>query len=126
MQKTFEIYDFKGLTLNSYRNWHYQKSNKIKKEFTLAMSALKGYTFTPPLSVTYTVYKKHNRRFDLDNIVVIAKFFHDALVAHGCIQDDDAKTIREINFTFGGKADCDKIVVTIKELENGEVDTEGS
>lgn len=57
---------------------------------------------SPPLSVSFTFYHGNNRKVDLDNYSVIAKFAIDALKDHGCITDDNIDIIKHIEFWWGG------------------------
>jgi len=105
-----------SLTLNNYRNWHYHLSNKIKHEFEKIVGyQLPKQQLSTPIQITYEIHKSTKRRYDLDNLVVVAKFFHDTLVSKGLIEDDSNTYISGISFIDAGVGKNDKIVVTIKE-----------
>lgn len=71
-----------------------------------------------PLRITYTVYKGDNRNCDVGNICSVhQKFFEDALVELGRIDDDSYKFIHQSIFKWGG---IDKVnpsvVIEVEEL----------
>ena len=91
------------LGLNTYRNTHYFVLNKAKKQYKEDISyQLEGITLTTPLKITYTLYPKTKRLTDIGNICSIhQKFFEDALVEFGIIEDDNYNFIKETEFIFG-------------------------
>jgi len=80
------------LNMNDYRNAHYQVLNKAKIEYKkllrddiLSLPAKMGR-----ISIDYEIILGDNRRHDGMNIVsVTSKFFLDALVEYGVIEDDN-------------------------------------
>jgi hypothetical protein len=102
ISKTFIVDDYVmvgnkkfSLNLNVYRNAHYQTLNKAKiifKNQLLAdypeLSEIKG--LTGKARISYNIIPNDKRKFDTMNIIsVVDKFFLDALVAFGCITDDN-------------------------------------
>lgn len=92
------------LSMNNYRNWHHQISNKIKhcfkeyiQEQVLCLPKMKN------IELVYTVIRHDNRSFDLSNTCsVIDKFLLDALVDFGKIPDDSVRYVKKITFVYGG------------------------
>lgn len=82
-----------ALNLNVYRNAHYQVLNKAKIIFKNQLLAdypeIKRIK-SQQVQIEYYIYRCDNRKFDIMNVVsIVDKFFLDALVEFGCIQDDD-------------------------------------
>lgn len=93
------------LNLNQYRNTHYRVSNTAKKNYKEFMeSQIKA--IKKPLTrccIIYEVFKGDRRDFDVGNIVAIQqKFFEDALVELGRIEDDSYKFIPICIPVYGG------------------------
>jgi len=84
------------LNLNNYRNWHYIVSNQIKDAYTFAMGKqLSGLRFKK-IKIILKYFKGTERKCDRANIYCIhEKFFCDALVCHGVIEDDNDDFIKE-------------------------------
>lgn len=76
--------------LNEYRNLHYQTNNKAKQIFKEMMfNQLCGVRFTPPVKISFQLFKPSRRRSDKANFLsVVEKYFCDALVDTGCLPDD--------------------------------------
>ena len=56
-----------------------------------------------PIKIKYTYYAKANNSPDLDNFVgTVKKFFQDALVESGLIQDDNVNFIIANSESYGG------------------------
>lgn len=91
------------LTMNNYRNWHYQTADATKKLFKEAVSpqvlALPDLTtLWGRIHLHYTMYPPSHQRRDLMNAVsVIDKYFSDALVELGKLKDDDLDNIRSVS-----------------------------
>ena len=83
-----------SLNLNLYRNMHYIVSNNLKKQFKNKIkNQLLWRVYSTPITVNYKLYWK--RLSDLDNLqAVVTKYFQDALVEFGCIEDDNFKFIK--------------------------------
>ncbi len=94
-----------SITINWYRNAHYHQSNKAKIKFkSLIQEQLD--LFDPikgKIKIKYTFYAKRNNSPDLDNFVgVVKKFFQDALVESGLIEDDNINFIVASSEKYGG------------------------
>lgn len=92
------------INLNNYRNWHYITSNDTKTKYKEALeSQLKGLKFESPICLEFILYKGSNRKSDRSNVLSIQeKFFCDALVDFGCIEDDNDDIILKTTYTSGG------------------------
>ena len=91
--------------MNWYRNAHYQSTNAAKKKFKkLIKSQLNQFDeIQTPIKIKYTYYAQRNNSPDLDNFVaIVKKFFQDALVEHGLIEDDNVNFIVANSESYGG------------------------
>lgn len=92
-----------SINLNKYRNWHYQTSNKLKSLYKAAVSSQLENVRVSSCQLVLTLYKPNKRSIDLDNgLVIHGKFFCDALVELGCIEDDNTDFITQITYKYGG------------------------
>ena len=94
-----------AITVNWYRNAHHHVSNKAKKNFkSLIKDQLDSFdTIDGQIKIKYTYYAKRNNKSDLDNFVgTVKKFFQDALVEHGLIEDDNINFIVSNSEYYGG------------------------
>lgn len=92
------------LTLNNYRNWHFQVSNNVKKLFkeTVAIPK-KECAIKEKVTITYTFYYPNLMKRDIGNsLAVIDKFFADALVESNWLEDDNYEFVNKIIGKFGG------------------------
>lgn len=109
------------LNLNNFRNCHYRSLNKAKviyKQFM--MSQIKKLPkLNPPIRITYTVFKGDKRNCDVGNICSIhQKFFEDALVELGRLNDDNHIVIPETIYKWGGIDKINPCVdIMIEEIE---------
>lgn len=93
----------KWLTLNNYRNWHYQVSNDIKRRFKADISRMLNFRIDGKVKIEYFYFAPDKRTRDLMNVIsVIDKFFQDAMVELGCIESDDLSTVVEVNSCYMG------------------------
>jgi len=94
-----------AINVNWYRNAHYQTSNKAKKKFK-SMIIDQLDCFDPikcKVKIRYTYYARANNCPDLDNFVgTVKKFFQDALVESGLIEDDNVNIIVGNSEWYGG------------------------
>lgn len=96
------------LNLNNYRNWNFIISNQLKKEYKKIISEILSSielsinTFDK-CQIVYTFFSKNRIRKDIANCcAVIDKFFTDALVELGYLQDDSTDFIDCVVYRFGG------------------------
>jgi len=92
------------INLNWYRNAYFGASNDAKKKFKLMISdQLSAFDkMNGKLIISYTYYARQNGT-DMDNFVSVSrKFFQDALVESGLIDDDNTNYIIESREKFGG------------------------
>ena len=94
-----------SINVNWYRNVHYHQSNQAKIKFK---SLIQGQldSFDPidgQIKIKYTLFAKHNNSPDLDNFIgTVKKFFQDALVDSGLIEDDNVNIIVANSEYYGG------------------------
>lgn len=107
------------LNLNNYRNTHYQTLNKTKVEYKAVMKpqieALP--TLVPPIMVKFVVYPKTKQLFDVPNVESIhSKYFLDALVECGKLEDDNYMFVPETRAAFGAiDKENPRVVIYIKD-----------
>ena len=109
------------LNLNEYRNTHYRILNNAKINYKEVMKKQieKAKRLGKALFV-YTVYPGSKRNFDIGNICCIhEKFFEDAFVELGKIEDDRARNIPMTVFCFGGiDRSRPRVEITIYDLKD--------
>ena len=106
------------LNLNEYRNTHYRILNNAKINYKEVMKKQieKAKRLGKALFV-YTVYPGSKRNFDIGNICCIhEKFFEDAFVELGKLEDDNANFLPIVVYMYGG-IDKDKPRVDIEAME---------
>lgn len=91
------------LNINQYRNACFFTLNTAKKKYKeLIQDQLINISKLDKIYLTYVVYPKDKKLFDLDNVCSIhAKFFQDALVECGCIDEDNYLYIIGSETLFG-------------------------
>ncbi len=93
----------KWITMNSYRNWHYQVSNDIKRRFKSDISRELNFIIEGKLKIEYFYFAPDKRKRDLMNVIsVVDKYFQDAMVDYGCIESDDLSVVVEVNSCYMG------------------------
>ena len=92
------------INLNQYRNWHYQVNNKVKHLYCEhAYHQLYNLKFDFKISLTFMLYKEKNYKQDRANALSIhEKFFCDAMVYAGCIEDDNDNFIESSHYYTAG------------------------
>ena len=109
------------LNLNVFRNASFFTLNTAKKKYKeLIQNQLVSLPKLDKIYLTYIVYPKDKRLFDLDNVTSIhAKFFQDALVECGCIEQDNYLYIIGSETLFGEidklNPRCEIIITEVKE-----------
>jgi len=110
----------KSLTLNWYRNAHYQSANSAKKRFKkmILPQLLSLDAIEPPIKIRYKYYAKR-KGTDLDNFCSVSrKFFQDALVEAGLIEDDNCDFIVKSSEEYAGiDRQNPRIEVFIEQLD---------
>lgn len=94
-----------AISVNWYRNAHFQQANNAKIEFKkLIQGQLDSFDkIKTPIKIKYTYYKKIDNSPDLDNFIgTVKKFFQDALVESGLIEEDNINFIIENSERYGG------------------------
>ena len=91
------------LNLNVYRNAHYFILDKAKKMFEdLVRPKLIALPKLRYVGIEYTLYPGSRHRTDLSNTCcVVDKFFCDALVNVGVIEDDNYTIVKKVHYEFG-------------------------
>lgn len=112
-----------ALNLNIYRNTHYYLLNQMKKNFSsLVQEQLKDIPKLKKVFLKYIVHPKTKRLFDVANVCSIAdKFFCDALVRAGIIEDDNCTIVEYVSYTAGNKSNKGYSYITVDiigETEN--------
>lgn len=92
-----------ALNLNVYRNAHYMTLNKAKVIFKeLIIPFLVQIPKLKCCSLEYVLYPKTNRLCDVSNVCsIVDKFFSDAFVESGHLEDDNYTFIKDIKYRFG-------------------------
>lgn len=107
------------INLNWYRNAHHQVSNQAKQRYKKEIqSQLDKLPTFSTIRLEIVIYPSTKTKFDIGNIGSITeKFFLDALVESGKLEDDNYHFVPTTTTTFG---DIDKqnprVVVKIIEI----------
>lgn len=91
------------LNLNKYRNTHYQTLNKAKVVFKdIVKNDINKLPSLNVIEIEYKLFTGTKRLCDVSNICsVVDKFFSDALVECGKLEDDNYLFLPKISFEFG-------------------------
>lgn len=91
------------INLNEYRNTHFQSLNKAKEVFLeVVRPQVEKLPLLGKIAITFTLFPGSKIECDTSNICSIAdKFFCDALVECGKIEDDNYKFILGVQYLFG-------------------------
>jgi len=112
-----------AIAVNWYRNAHHHESNSAKKKFkALIQDQLNQFDeIETPIKIKYTYYAQRNNSPDLDNFVgTVKKFFQDALVESGLIEDDNVNFIVSNSECYGGIDKLNpRVEAEIIKLNNG-------
>ena len=93
------------LNLNNYRNLHFQTLNGTKKEFkALVKDKIEALpVLWDKIEINYVCYLPNKTKRDIANMVgVIDKYFADALVELGKLEDDNYNIYQKSSWKFGG------------------------
>ena len=93
------------INLNWYRNAHYILSNKVKAKFKDVIAP--QFTGLPVIQskihIKFVYYAARDNSPDLDNFTSVSKkFFQDAMVELGLIEDDNINYIVSTSEYYGG------------------------
>lgn len=93
------------INLNYYRNWHRFTEGQVKKAYSrIAAEKLTGIKLSNLIELEFTYFKPSARRSDRSNVLSIhEKYFCDALVEAGCIEDDNDNFIFSTKYLGGLK-----------------------
>lgn len=108
------------ISMNWYRNAHFQTESKVKKYYHQLVFALlkKGNKLKGKIKVHYKLYYK-NSRSDLMNVVsVVDKYLLDALQEAKIIENDNVLTYQECHIEVAGQDKINPRLVVILEGEN--------
>lgn len=109
-----------AIAVNWYRNAHHHESNAAKKKFKLLIQdQLNQFDkIETPIKIKYTYYAARNNSPDLDNFIgTVKKFFQDALVESGLIEDDNINFIVGNSESYGGiDKENPRVEAEIKQL----------
>lgn len=92
------------LNLNHYKNAHHRTLTTAKKEF---MKRVRPLLHEIPrlerILIAYSLFTPDKRKIDTANVCsVVDKWFSDALVEFGKLEDDNCKILPIVAFRFGG------------------------
>ena len=108
------------LSMNWFRNAHFQTESKVKKFYHQLVFALlkKGDKLSGKIRVHYKLYYK-NSKSDLMNVVnVVDKYLLDALQEAKIIENDNVLTYQECHIEVAGQDKINPRLVVILEGEN--------
>lgn len=94
-----------AISVNWYRNAHHHVNNAVKKKFKqLIQEQLDQFDpIEGKVKIKYTYFARYDNGPDLDNFVgVVKKYFQDALVESGLLEDDNVKFIVANDERYGG------------------------
>lgn len=120
--QTFEINE-KPYSLNTFRNEHHYKLNKIKSFWNVVVIntvRLKKIKPVKRANIHFEFNFKTKTRRDADNMSATIKFILDSLVMEGILSDDNFQYVEKVLISKGD-VKADKIVVNIW----GEMDADG-
>lgn len=104
-----------SLNLNQYRNAHFRTLDKAKKVFAQQVSPIiQPLPKFDQIALTFTLFPGKGVIPDTSNVCcIVEKFFNDALVEQGKIEDDNYKYVLGSQYLFGEK-DIDNPRVEVK------------
>lgn len=107
------------LNLNNYRNASYFLLNIAKKNYKqTVLPQLKQLPHFNKVKLTYVFYPSSRRRYDISNVCsIVDKFFSDALVESGHLDDDNYNYLSDVLYCFGSiDKDNPRVEILIEEL----------
>ena len=112
-----------ALNLNLYRNTHYMTLNKLKVAFnSMVQDQIAQLPRYKSVSLIYTLFPKTHRLCDVANIcTIVDKFFCDALVNQGKLEDDNYIFVPHVEYRFGEiDKENPRVTVTIKGIKDAD------
>lgn len=109
------------LNLNIYRNAHHHILNNAKIAFkAMVINQINKLPVMGRITMTFKVFPGSKRLLDIPNICsVVDKFFTDALVEAGKIEDDNYTVVPRIIYEYGEiDKENPRVEVTITPLED--------
>ena len=104
---------------NNERNWNPFVCKAVKVAYCdVARLQLNGLVFNPRIRLDFTYYKPTARRSDRTNVLSQhEKFFADAMVECGCMEDDSDEYIAHSHY-YGGQLDRKnpRVEIVVSEL----------
>ena len=93
-----------GLNLNYYRNWKHIVSNHIKVKYKeLLKDQIDKLPKFDKISLELILWTNNKRRIDRSNVLcIVEKFFLDALVELGKLEDDNDEFVISTHYSTGG------------------------
>jgi len=113
-----------ALNLNTLRNAPFHKLNDTKKMYKLLvqkeLERVGAKTFTDAVFIEYKLFTGNKRLLDVGNIIsVVQKYFEDAFVELGYIEDDNYMWIPASSSVFGGiDKGNERVEITIESIHN--------
>lgn len=112
------------LGLNQYtqlaKNTHSRNATKVMYAKLIQPNISHLKPFKGKFKVTYTIYRDYVKKpvlFDLDNVgSIVSKYFMDAIVEAGIVEDDNYQHMVEVTIKYGGKGSS-RAEVQIEQLK---------
>lgn len=108
------------MSMNNYRNWHYQTENKMKHKYhdlvKIRLEHVKT-NLTGFIKVSYNLYYK-NSQSDLMNVIsIIDKYLMDALQELSIIENDNVKNYVECVIKVAGEdKENPRVEIIVEEI----------
>ena len=106
-----------AMNLNRFRTLHFHSKNAMKRNYSEIIMPLLPKVTIDKCEIHAIIYSKDRRKRDLDNAIIVIKFFNDCLVAKGIIEDDNYNIVKRIILDYGGRKDEEYMDITVKEIE---------
>ena len=109
-----------SLNLNQYRNADFHTLNNAKQKFKEVVAPeFKILSKMKSCKLVFTFFSGSKRKSDTSNICsIVEKFFNDALVEEGYLEDDNYEFVLESIYRYGGYIKGDNhVVVDIIPIE---------
>lgn len=116
--QTITIYE-KPYSLNEYRNEHYIKLNKIKKQWSNAVELACIWNKINPVDkceVRFTFIFGDRKRRDPDNYAATVKMIIDGLVLAGILPDDNFNHVVKIEMSIAIEKGIEGVKVEMLEV----------